>query len=129
MFDYMGKELGKFIAYNQFVPMLRLLCVIIGCTFICFAIVIKVIASNRSSCNLVTDACALKCFLVALTIVPLFCFEMAVFTVCDFWQFQCSASFVLFLSGSVVALRVKRYRYIIYYFILFLLFGGLIPPA
>lgn len=129
MLDYMGKELGNFIAYSQFVPTFRLVCVIIGCALICCAIIIKILASNRSSCNLVTDACALKCFLVALIIVPLSCFEMAVITFCDFWQFQCYASFVLFLSGSVIALRVKRYRYIIYYFILFLLFGGLIPPT
>jgi len=88
-------------------------------------------AKLRGKCVpvLMPDLKALPFFLVASFLVPFACLELGVATYCDFRAFQCSASFTLFLSGSLVALRAKRYRYILYYLVSFLFMGSLFPPT
>ena len=50
-----------------------------------------------------------------------------VITYCDFWQLQQFIAVLLSFTGSVVEVRMRHYRYVLYYIILFLLIGGLIP--
>ncbi|MBR2837820.1 MAG: hypothetical protein IKE55_03470 [Kiritimatiellae bacterium] len=120
-----------FIAYSPWVPIVRKMSLGSGCAIVAIAIAYGTISKLRSSKVVVvmSDEAALFPLIVVLIDVPLLCCELAVITYCDFWQLQQSVAFVLSFTGSLVAVRSKHYRYVLYYIILFLLFAGLIPPA
>ena len=120
-----------FIAYSPWVPIVRKMSLGSGCAIVAIAITYGTISKLRSSKVVVvmSDEAALFPLIVVLIDVPLLCCELAVITYCDFWQLQQSVAFVLSFTGSLVAVRSKHYRYVLYYIILFLLFAGLIPPA
>ena len=122
---------SDFIAYSPRVPIVRKVSIGSGCVIVAIAFVYGAISRLRSVKVVVvmSDETALVFFLVMLIHVPFLCWSLASITHCDFWQFQSSACFLALVVGSLVAVRTKRYRYILYYAILFLLLGGIIPPA
>jgi len=122
---------SDFIAYSQWVPILRKVSIGSGCAILVMALGYGAISKLHSAKVVVvtTDETALFFFIVMLIDAPLLCYELASITHCDFWQLQQAVAFVLSFTGALVAVRSKYYRYILYYIILFLLFGGLSPPT
>ena len=120
--------LRSFIAYSPAVPIVRKSLIVSGCAMIVIAGIYWMMARycGRRTLELMSDHSALGFFLIALIVVPFSCFELSGITGCYFFQFQGAASFVLFAAGSIVAVRTRRYRYIAYYLVLFLLLGGLV---
>ena len=120
-----------FIAYSPSVPVVRKILMGCGGMMIVIAVMYGLAAwfLKRRVAVIVSDITALKCFLAALFLIPLICFMLAATASCDFWPFQFSASLMLFMVGSLVAIRTRRHRYIFYYFMQLLLLGGLAPPS
>ena len=123
--------LSDFILYGSQVPILRKILVGFGVSVIAIAIAYRLAARrlNKRVIIVVSDAEALPLFLVAMILVPMLCFGLSAATRCDFLDFQGGASLTLFIEGSIVAVRVKKWRYVFYYFALLLLLGGLVPPT
>ena len=123
--------LRSFIVYSPAVPAVRKALIVSGSAMIVIAGIYWMLARScgRRTLELMSDHSALGFFLAALFVVPFSCFELSAMTGCYFFQFQGAASFVLFAAGSVVAVRTRRYRYIAFYLVLFLLLGGLVPPT
>ena len=123
--------LSDFILYGSQVPLLRKILVGSGVSVIVIAIACRLAAwrLNKRGIIVVSDAEALPNFLLAMISVPMLCFGFSAATRCDFLDFQAAASLTLFIEGSIVAVRVKKWRYVLYYAALFLLLGGLVPPT
>lgn len=119
-----GRLLGEFIAYSQFVPVIRLTIMAIGCMLIAVALVIKLLKRNQPSYNLLPDVLFLRYFTYVLVALPVLCFWLSAISMCDFLCFQMAASVTLFIAGSRVALRIKSYRYVVLYFFLTLFLCG-----
>jgi len=130
-FDVGGHCLGHFIAYSPAVPVVRKVLVALGSAMVIFAASWWIAARFRGKCVplLMPDIKSLPLFLFTSFLIPFTCLELAVATNCDFRAIQCSASFVISLLGSLVAARTKRYRYILYYLVMFLLMGSFFPPT
>ena len=126
-----GAAIGRFIAYSPIVPIVRKSLVALGSLIILSAIAfkLKMRKQKRWLRDYDSDVLALRCFTLLLIIVPFTCNVLAIYTYCDFYFLQCSISLLFFMTGSLVAIRAKRYRYIFYYFILFIALGGLVPPS
>ena len=123
--------LRSFIAYSPIVPIVRKILVALGSLIILSAIAfkLKMRKQKRWLRDYDSDVLALRCFTLLLIIVPFTCNVLATYTYCDFYFLQCSVSLLFFVTGSLVSIRAKRYRYIFYYFILFIALGGLVPPS
>jgi len=126
-----GAAIGHFIAYSPIVPIVRKILVALGSLIILSAIAfkLKMRKQKRWLRDYDSDVLALRCFTLLLIIVPFTCNVLATYTCCDFYFLQCSVSLLFFVTGSLVSIRAKRYRYIFYYFILFIALGGLVPPS
>lgn len=126
-----GTVIGHFIAYSPIVPVVRKMLVAFGSLIVLSAIVIKLKMQKQKRLlrNCDSDVSALRYFTLLLIIVPFVCNVLAIYTYCDFYFLQCSISLLFFVTGSLVAIRAKRYRYILFYFILFIALGGLVPPS
>ena len=122
-----GQSLGNFIVYSRFVPVIRMIIAAIGCMLIAIAIMTKVLRRHQAPCVLLQDFLALRYFIYVLVTLPIMCWWFSVITMCDCLCFQMAATITLFIEGSLIAFRVKRYRYIILYFFLTLLLCGLSP--
>ena len=72
------------------------------------------------------DHLALRCFAAAMFLVMVLCWSLYDVGL-DASSFQIAAIAFLAMSGSVVAVRTRRWRWIIVYFILFFFFGALLP--
>lgn len=120
-----------FIAYSPWVPIVRKISLGSGCAIVAIAIAYGTISKLCSTKVVVvmSDKTSLFFFIVMLTDVTLLGYELASITCCDFWQLQQSVAFVLSFTGCLVAVRSKHYRYVLYFIILFLLLGGVIPPT
>jgi hypothetical protein len=126
-----GAAIGHFIAYSPIVPIVRKILVALGSVIIlsAIALMLKVRKQKRWLRDCDSDVLALRCFTLLLITIPFACNVLATYTYCDFYFLQCSVSLLFFVTGSLVSIRAKRYRYIFYYFILFIALGGLVPPS
>ena len=126
-----GAAIGHFIEYSPIVPIVRKILVALGSLIILSAIALKLKMRKQKrrlrDCD--SDVLALRCFTLLLITIPFACNVLATYTYCDFYFLQCSVSLLFFVTGSLVSIRAKRYRYIFYYFILFITLGGLVPPS
>ena len=122
-----GQSLGNFIVYSHFVPVIRMVITAIGCVLISIAFMIKVLRRHKAQYVLLQDFLTLRYFTYVLVTLPIMCWWFSVITMCDFLCFQITATITLFIEGSLIAFRVKRYRYIILYLFLTLLLCGLSP--
>lgn len=123
-------SLRNFIAYSPKVPFVRMVFCVSGGVLLAGAFLygLFVRLCGKRVPTVMSDFASLRFFLVLLIVVPVLCFVIAANTDCCFYRFQCSAAFSLFVFGSLIAIRTKRFRYILYYLSLFLLLGGIIPP-
>lgn len=126
----LGPRLGGFIAYSPQVPLLRKWLIGCGCAVTSAAVVLGIWSKlSKRRVMAVSDVDTLSYFSWAMFLVPISCFLLTGTTKCDFLPFQSAASLLLFLSGSIVAVRTRRYKRILYYLILMLVFGGLSPAT
>ena len=123
--------LRNFIAYSPKVPFVRMVFCVSGVVLLASAFLYGLSARLCGKCVpvVMSDFSSLRLFLMLLIAVPVLCFVLAAKTNCCFHQFQCSAAFTLFVFGSLIAVRTKRFRYIIYYLVLFLSLGSIVPPC
>ena len=121
--------LGYFIAYSPSVSFVRKQLIVFGSVIMAMAVIYGTISRLRHVEGLVvmSDKAALLFLLIIMIDTPLLCWGLASITFCDFWQLQQSVCCVALIEGVVIAVRIKHYRYILYYSILFLLLGGTAP--
>ena len=126
-----GGSISRFIAYSPSVPMIRKVLVLSGMFVVLGAIVAGLVQKlrDKTQCCIASDKIALRCLLVAQFLIPFSCFMLASQTQCDILCFQSSAALLLLVTGSIVAVRSRMYRYIIYHLLVFILVGGLVPPS
>ena len=129
--EFVIVPLRNFIAYSPRVPFVRMVFCVLGGVLLTSAFLYGLSARLCGKCvpAVMSDFASLRFFLVLLIVVPVLCFVLAAKTYCCFYQFQCSVAFSLFVFGSLIAIRTKRFRYIVYYLFLFLSLGGIIPPC
>ena len=126
-----ASSIENFIAYSPLVSFVRIMLVSCGCAIVLCSIAYCLLSSvyGMRVLVLMPDRTALFYFFAMLIVLPLSCYELAAVTHCDFWPFQSSASLFLFVYGSFVAVRARRYRYILYFLVLLLVLGWAVPPA
>ena len=129
--EFVIVPLRNFIAYSPRVPFVRMVFCVLGGVLLTSAFLYGLSARLCGKCVpvVMSDFSSLRLFLMLLIAVPVLCFVLAAKTNCCFHQFQCSAAFTLFVFGSLIAVRTKRFRYIIYYLVLFLSLGSIVPPC
>ena len=129
--EFVIVPLRNFIAYSPRVPFVRMVFCVLGGVLLTSAFLYGLSARLCGKCVpvVMSDFASLRLFLMLLIAVPVLCFVLAAKTDCCFHQFQCSVAFSLFVFGSLIAIRTKRFRYIVYYLFLFLSLGGIIPPC
>ena len=119
-----------FIAYSPCVPFVRKQLMVLGSAIMAMAFIYGAISRLRHVEVLVvmSDKSAPLFLLIIMIDTPLLFWGLASITYCDFWQLQQSVSCIALIEGIVIAVRTKHYRYVLYYFILFL-FGGIAPTT
>lgn len=131
-FPLAGNLIRDFIAYNPWVPTVRIILVMSGTLIVVGAIVANLVKRKKHDtdpCGIDSDRIALRYLLAAQFLIPFSCFMLAANTYCDFFLFQSSAALLILIVGIIVALRSRTYRYIFYLLVLFILVTGLIPPT
>ena len=124
-------SLRDFIVYSPCVPFVRKQLMVLGSAIMAMAFIYGAISRLRHVEVLVvmSDKSVLIFLFIIMIGTPLLFWGLASITYCDFWQLQQSVSCVTLIEGIVIAVRTKHYRYALYYFILFLLFGGISPAT
>ena len=123
-------SLRDFIAYSPCVPFVRKQLMVLGSAIMAMAFIYGAISRLRHVEVLVvmSDKSAPLFLLIIMIDTPLLFWGLASITYCDFWQLQQSVSCIALIEVIVIAVRTKHYRYVLYYFILFL-FGGIAPTT
>ena len=125
--------IGEFILYDPYVSVVRTALMVIGGMIISVAasfIVSRRISDRKYDLNIVSDRAALRGFAVAMLFVWVFCWTLMCAVGCDAAPFEAGAMSCLALWGSVVAIRANRKRWIIVYFLMWMLaglVGGMCP--
>ena len=86
------------------------------------------ISHRKCDLDIVSDRAALRGFAVAMLLVLVFCWTLMCELGCDAMPLQAGAMSCLALFGSLVAIRVKRKRWIIVYWLIWM-FAGAVCPA
>ena len=123
--------ISEFIAYSPAVPIVRLSFIMLGSLVVVAAFVYwwTCRICNRPVIVYAPDHVVLPVILAAMILVPFLCYALASATRCEFWQFQHGVSFALMVTGCFFSVRTRRFRYILYYLISYLLLGGTCPPT
>ena len=127
----LAHSLRDFIAYSPCVPFVRKQLMIFGSVIVAIAFIYGTISRFRhvGSVVVISDKLTLIVLIIIMIDVPLLCWGIASITYCDFWRLQQSVSCLALTEGIIIAVRTKHYRYVLYYSILFLLFGGIVPTT
>ena len=131
-FPLAGNLIRDFIAYNPWVPTVRIILVMSGTLIVVGAIVANLVKRKKHDtgpCGIDSDRIALRYLLAAQFLIPFSCFMLAANTYCDFFLFQSSAALLILIVGIIVALRSRTYRYIFYLLVIFIFVAGLVPPT
>ena len=131
-FPLAGDLIRDFIAYNPWVPTVRIILVMSGTLIVVGAIVANLVKRKKHDtgpCGIDSDRIALRYLLAAQFLIPFSCFMLAANTYCDFFLFQSSAALLILIVGIIVALRSRTYRYIFYLLVIFIFVAGLVPPT
>ena len=129
-FPLAGNAIRDFIADNPWVPTVRIILVMSGTLIVVGAIVANLVKRKKHDtgpCGIDSDRIALRYLLAAQFLIPFSCFMLAANTYCDFFLFQSSAALLILIVGIIVAVRSRKYRYIFYLLIIFILVAGLAP--
>ncbi len=120
----------EFMFYDSHVSVVRTALMVIGGVIVIAAVAFAVsrrISHRKCDLDIVSDRAALRGFAVAMLLVLVFCWTLMCSVLCDAMPFQAGAMSCLAVVGSVVAIRAKRKRWIIVYFLIWMLTGALAP--
>lgn len=121
----------EFMFYDSHVlSVVRTALIVIGGMIIVVAAAFAVsrrISHRKCDLDIVSDRAALRGFAVAMLLVLVFCWTLMCSVDGDAMPFQAGAMSCLAVVGSVVAIRAKRKRWIIVYFLIWMLAGALAP--
>ena len=120
----------KFMFYDSHVLVVRTALMVTGGLIVVAAVAFAVstrISHRKCDLDILSDRAALRGFAVAMLLVLVFCWTLMCMVGCDAVPLQAGAMSCLALLGSVVAIRAKRKRWIIAYWLIWMLFAALCP--
>ncbi|MBQ4385288.1 MAG: hypothetical protein II823_05135, partial [Kiritimatiellae bacterium] len=120
----------EFMFYDSHISVVRMALMVIGGVIVIAAAAFAVsrrISHRKCDLDIVSDRAALRGFAVAMLLVFVFCWTLMCSVRCDAMPFQAGAMSCLAVVGSVVAIRAKRKRWIIVYFLIWTLTVALAP--
>ena len=119
----------EFMFYDSHVSVVRTALMVIGGVIVIAAAAFAVsrrISHRKCDLDIVSDRAALRGFAVAMLFVWVFCWTLMC-SDCDAMPFQAGAMSCLAVVGSVVAIRAKRKRWIIVYWLIWMFASALAP--
>ena len=122
----------EFMFYNSQVSIVRTALMVIGGVIVIAAAAFAVsrrISHRKCDLDIVSDRASLRGFAVAMLLVLVFCLTLMCEIGCDAMPLQAGAMSCLALFGSLVAIRVKRKRWIIVYWLIWMFAGALCPAC
>ena len=125
------QPIHEFVSYNPHVSAVRTALMVVGGLLVVAAAALAVsrrISPRQCARDLVSDRAAVRGFAVAMLFVSIFCWTLMVYVGCE-TLFSAGANSFLALFGSVVAIRAKCKRWMIVYFLIWLLLGALSPAC
>lgn len=120
----------EFMIYDSHVSVVRTALMVIGGVIVIAAAAFAVsrrISHRKCDLDIVSDRAALRGFAVAMLLVFVFCWTLMGSVLCDAVPFQAGAMSCLAVVGSVVAIRAKRKRWIIVYWLIWMFASALWP--
>ena len=120
----------EFMFYNSQVSIVRTALMVTGGLIVVVAAAFAVsrrISHRKCDLDIVSDRAALRGFAVAMLFVFVFCWTLMGELGCDAMPLQAGAMSCLALFGSLVAIRAKRKRWIIVYWLIWMFAGALCP--
>ena len=120
----------EFMFYDSQVSIVRTALMVVGGMIIVAAAAFAVsrrISHRKCDLDIVSDRAALRGFAIAMLLVLVFCWTLMGELGCDAMPLQAGAMSCLALFGSLVAIRVKRKRWIIVYWLIWMFAGALCP--
>jgi hypothetical protein len=118
--------------YDSHVSVVRTALMVIGGVIVIAAAAFAVsrrISHRKCDLDIVSDRAALRGFAVAMLLVLVFCWTLMGSVLCDAMPFLAGAMSCLAVVGSVVAIRAKRKRWIIVYWLIWMFAGALAPAT
>ena len=122
----------EFMFYDSHVSVVRTALMVIGGVIVIAAAAFAVsrrISHRKCDLDIVSDRAALRGFAIAMLLVLVFCWTLMGGLGCDAMPLQAGAMSCLALFGSLVAIRVKRKRWIIVYWLIWMFAGALCPAC
>lgn len=116
----------EFVSSSPHVFALRVALIVTGGVIVAASSIVGIKRGRRIP-DRESDNVALRCFAVAMLLIPVPSWTLS-FIGLDASFFSSAASSSLVMFGSVVAIRNKRWGWIIAYLLIFLFWGGLYPP-
>ena len=120
----------EFMIYDSHVSVVRTALMVIGGVIVIAAAAFAVsrrISHRKCDLDIVSDRAALRGFAVAMLLVLVFCWTLMGSVLCYAVPFQTGAMSCLAVLGSVVAIRAKRKRWIIVYWLIWMFASALWP--
>lgn len=120
----------EFMFYDSQVSIVRTALMVTGGLIVVVAAAFAVsrrISHRKCDLYIVSDRAALRGFAVAMLFVFVFCWTLMGELGCDAMPLQAGAMSCLAVVGSVFAIRAKRKRWIIVYFLIWMFAGALAP--
>ena len=125
-----SNQIREFMFYDSQVSIVRTALMVTGGLIVVAAAAFAVsrrISHRKCDLDIVSDRAALRGFAIAMLLVLVFCWTLMGALGCDAMPLQAGAMSCLALFGSLVAIRAKRKRGIIVYFLIWILTGALAP--
>ena len=122
----------EFMFYDSHVSVVRTALMVIGGVIVIAAVAFAVsrrISHRKCDLDIVSDRAALRGFAIAMLLVSVFCWTLMGELGCDAMPLQAGAMSCLAVVGSVVAIRAKRKRWIIVYWLIWMFAGALCPAC
>ena len=120
----------EFMFYDSQVSIARTALMVTGGLIVVAAVAFAVsrrISHRKCDLDILSDRAALRGFAVAMLLALVFCLTLMSIVGCDAVPLQAGIMSCLALLGSVVAIRAKRKRWIIAYWLIWVLTGALAP--
>ena len=122
----------EFMFYDSHVSVVRTALMVIGGVIVIAAVAFAVsrrISHRKCDLDIVSDRAALRGFAIAMLLVSVFCWTLMGELGCDAMPLQAGAMSCLAVVGSVFAIRAKRKRWIIVYWLIWMFAGALCPAC
>ena len=122
----------EFMFYDSHVSVVRTALMVIGGVIVIAAVAFAVsrrISHRKCDLDIVSDRAALRGFAIAMLLVSVLSRTLMGVLGCDAMPLQAGAMSCLAVVGSVVAIRAKRKRWIIVYWLIWMFAGALCPAC